>query len=95
MTAPSTCGSVPPGFEITVGGHTLDIELVHLFHPQLHADNAREALRALDSGQGAGTQVTLRPANDMNYRLFRADAPDDGRPLVPTPLGLNGYTDPK
>jgi hypothetical protein len=85
----------PPGFEITVGGHTLDIGPVHLFHPQLHADNAREALRALDSGQGAGTQVTLRPANDMNYRLFLADAPDDGRPLVPTPLGLDGYTDPK
>ncbi|MGW5330896.1 hypothetical protein [Streptomyces sp. NPDC004014] len=84
----------PPGFEVAVGGHTLDIGPVHLFHTQLRADNGQEALRALATGQGAGTKVTLRPANDMNFRLLLADAPDDGRPLTPTPLGLDGYTDP-
>ncbi|MGW3520585.1 hypothetical protein [Streptomyces hydrogenans] len=85
----------PPGFEVTVGERTLDIGPVHLFHTQLRADNGQEALRALTTGQGAGTKVTLRPANDMSYRLYLADTPDDGRPLVPTPLGLDGYTDPR
>ncbi|MEV0186669.1 hypothetical protein AB0I54_46945 [Streptomyces sp. NPDC050625] len=85
----------PPGFEVTVGGHTLDIGPVHLFHTQLSADNGQDALRALTRGQGVGTKVTLRPADDKSYRLYLADAPDDGRPLIPTSLGLDGYTDPK
>ena len=60
-----------------------------------YSASSQEALRALTTGQAAGTKVTLRPANDMSYRLYLADTPDDGRPLVPTSLGLDGYTDPR
>lgn len=49
----------------------------------------------MTTGKGAGTKVTLYPAHGMSYRLCLADAPDDDRPLVPTPLGLDGYTDPR
>ncbi|MET7896600.1 hypothetical protein [Streptomyces mirabilis] len=77
----------PPDFEVTVGGRTLGIGPVHLFHTQLRADNGQKAPRALTTGQGAGAKVTLRPANDMNHRLYLAEAPDDGRSLTPTPLG--------
>lgn len=32
----------PPGFEVTVGGRTLAIGPVHLFHPRLPADNGQK-----------------------------------------------------
>lgn len=85
----------PPGFEITIGGHTLDVGPVHLFHTGLTPDNGEEALTALREGRGAGTEVTLRPGNNEHYRIYHANAPDDGRPLIPTPLGLEGYTEPR
>lgn len=85
----------PPGFEVTIGGRTLAIGPVHLFHTGLTPDNGEEALTALREGHGAGTRVTLRPGNNEHYRIYHANAPDDGRPLLPTPLGLDGYTEPR
>lgn len=85
----------PSGFEVTVGDHTLDIGPVHLFHAQVTADSGRQAIAALKTGRGAGTEVVFRPQDGEHFRLYLVDAPDDSRPLVPVPLGLPGYTDPR
>jgi hypothetical protein len=85
----------PSGFEVIVGNHTLDIGPVHLFHARVTADNGRQAIAALKTGKGAGTEVVFRPQDGEHFRLYLIDAPDDSRPLIPVPLGLPGYTDPR
>ncbi|MEU8993125.1 hypothetical protein AB0C98_43235 [Streptomyces sp. NPDC048558] len=85
----------PPGFEITIGGRSLDIGAVHLFHTRLTIENAREAFAALRSGQGAGKKILLRPDRGEHFRIFLAGSNDDGQPLLPTPLGLDGLTEPR
>lgn len=82
-----------PGFEITVGGHTLDIGPVNLFHTRVTADNGLEAIAALRDGRGAGIEVVFRPHDGEHFRVYLASGPDD-QPLMPTPLGLPGYIDP-
>ncbi|MBM9506809.1 hypothetical protein [Actinacidiphila acididurans] len=79
---------------MTIGDHTLNIGPVHLFHTRVVADNGRQAINALNSGKAAGTKVVFRPRNGEHFRLFHAEIPDDGTPLVPAPLGLPGYNDP-
>lgn len=65
---------VPPGFEISLGERQLDLGPVSLFHLQLRIEG-REA--ALDAGQGAGQQITLRPENGECFRLYLEGVPDD------------------
>ena len=84
----------PPGHELTLGGHTLDIGRVHLFHTRVLAQNSRQVLRALDAGSSAGTTVALRPVNGETFRMYLDRAVDDDQPLIPVPLGLPGFPDP-
>ncbi|MET9459968.1 hypothetical protein ABZY05_33600 [Streptomyces canus] len=84
----------PPGFEITLGGRSMDIGPVHLFHARVVADDGLQAIEALRAGRAAGMKVVLRPQDGEHYRIYLADAPDDNLPLIPSPLGLPGYTDP-
>ncbi|MFJ6539933.1 hypothetical protein [Streptomyces sp. NPDC091385] len=85
----------PPGFEVTVGGRTLDIGYVHLFHTRVTADNGPQAIAALRAGRAADMEVVFRPQDGEHFRLYLDGAPDDSRPLVPVPLGLPGYSDPR
>ncbi|MFC8668542.1 hypothetical protein [Streptomyces sp. NPDC057199] len=85
----------PPGFEITIGGRSLDIGPVHFFHTSLTIENCREAFAALLNGQGQGKKIVLRPDNGEHFRVFLAGSNDDGKPLAPTPLGLDGLTEPR
>ncbi|MFG2455468.1 hypothetical protein ACGFWE_00030 [Streptomyces sp. NPDC048523] len=39
-------------------------------------------------------KVVVRPQDGEHNRIYLADAPDDNLPLIPSPLGLPGYTDP-
>ncbi|MEV2193640.1 hypothetical protein AB0I02_22020 [Streptomyces phaeochromogenes] len=91
---PQCLGFSPPGFEVPVGGHTLDIGPVHLFHARVTADNGQQAIAALKAGRANDTKVVFRPQDGEHFRLYLADAPDDSRPLAPVPLGLPGYPDP-
>ncbi|MDX3452085.1 hypothetical protein PV396_09025 [Streptomyces sp. ME02-8801-2C] len=43
VTVSSTCVSDPPDFEVAVGGGTLGIRPVYLFHTQLRADTRRSS----------------------------------------------------
>lgn len=83
------------GFEFTIGGRTLDIGSVHVFHARVIADNGQQAIAALKAGRAAGTKVVFRPQDGEHFRLYLAEAPDHSRALVPVPLGLPGYTDPR
>jgi len=84
----------PPDHEITIGARSLDIGSVHFFHTRLTIENAREAFAALRNGHGAGKKIVLRPDRGERFRVFLAGSNDDGQPLAPTPLGLDGLTEP-
>ncbi|MER7050597.1 hypothetical protein [Streptomyces jumonjinensis] len=85
----------PPNFEITIGNRTLDIGTVHFLHHRIVATNGADALSTLRSGQGAGTKVLLCPTDGEHYRVFLDGAPDDGLPLIPAPLELPGFPEPR
>ncbi|MFD9400277.1 hypothetical protein ACFWA4_15875 [Streptomyces sp. NPDC060011] len=86
---------VPPGFEISLGEHEMDLGPVSLFHLQLRIEGREAALAALDAGQGAGQQITLRPENGECFRIYLEGVPDDHTPLAVTPLLLDGLREPR
>ncbi|MET7609276.1 hypothetical protein [Streptomyces avermitilis] len=86
---------VPPGFEISLGEHQLDLGPVSLFHLQLRIEGREAALAALDAGQGDGQQITLRPENEECFRLYLEGVPNDHTPLAVTPLLLDGLREPR
>ncbi|MFD6492362.1 hypothetical protein ACFV99_36115 [Streptomyces sp. NPDC059944] len=86
---------VPPGFEISLGEHQLDLGPVSLFHLKLRIEGREAALAALDAGQGAGQQITLRPENGECFRIYLEGVPDDHTPLAVTPLLLDGLREPR
>lgn len=86
---------VPPGFEISLGEHELDLGPVSLFHLQLRIEGREAALAALDAGHGAGQQITLRPENGECFRIYLEGVPDDHTPLTVTPLLLDGLREPR
>jgi hypothetical protein len=87
--------AISPEFTLTLAGRTFDLGSVNVFHPRVIAENGARTLAALDAGQAEGIQVVLRPVDGEHYRLYLTASPDDGRPLIPTPFGLDGYPDPR
>lgn len=83
-----------PTFPISVAGHELDLGPIRLFHTRAIAVDTAQALAALNNGDGAGAMVTVEPQEGERYRLFLEDSPDDGRPLLPSPLNLPGFPEP-
>lgn len=84
-----------PAYEVTLGGHTLNIGHVRIFHTRIvAADNGREVLEALDAGRAANLKVELRPLDGQRLRFYLPAVPDDGTALVPVPLGLPGFAEP-
>lgn len=81
-------------FAITLAGRRLDLGPVLFFHPRVTADDAQQALAALDSGHGDGQVVTVRPANKEHFRLQLQSATTRDEP-VPAPLALPGFPEPR
>jgi hypothetical protein len=85
----------PPSFEVTVGEHRMEIGRVNFFHTRIRIDESKAVLEALNTRQAQGHKITLRPEDGECFRLYLEDATDDGLPLTPTPLGLEGYKEAK
>ncbi|MGN9796215.1 hypothetical protein ACTMTU_34720 [Streptomyces sp. OZ13] len=86
-----------PNCPVTIGGHTLDLGPVRIFHPRITVDDAAEALAALDTGDFAGLELTLRPADGQCYRVILDSALETippEQPVPPAPYALDGYPEP-
>lgn len=60
---------------ITIGGRELLIGDVYVVHPAATANNAAEALAALDASEAQGFSVEFRPGDDPYFYLTLADVP--------------------
>ncbi|WP_229919927.1 hypothetical protein, partial [Streptomyces minutiscleroticus] len=85
----------PPGFEITLGEHHLDIGRVNFFHTRIRIEEREAVLTALNAHRAKGHKITLRPEGGESFRIYLDGVTDDGTPLVPTPLGLDGLKEAK
>ncbi|MFF3601684.1 hypothetical protein [Kitasatospora indigofera] len=83
------------GYELHLGERVLNIGAVNIYHPRAAAEDGIAALAALEGGHAEGMKVTVRPLDDGHFRLYRPDVPDPNVPLVPVPLGLNGFPEPR
>lgn len=86
-----------PQFEFTVAGRTLDLGAAACFHTAVLADHPQDVLAALEAGTAAGKNVTVRPADGEHYRFYLSElpGPDELHALLPHPLGLAGYREPR
>ncbi|MFF7680962.1 hypothetical protein [Actinacidiphila glaucinigra] len=91
---PQSVRVLDPQFTLTLAGRTLSLGEVMAFHTQVVAEDSPAALAALDAGQAEGRRVALRPIDGQRYRLCLRNV-DPHRPLVPVPLGLPGYPEPR
>lgn len=91
---PQSVSATVGEFAVSLAGRTLDLGPVLVFHPRAASENSHHALHALDTGHADGTQVDVRPADGEYYRLYLQSSPDH-QPVVPVPLGLNGYPEPR
>lgn len=82
-------------YGITIAGHLLNLGSVCIFHTEVTADDGPTVLESLRSGRVSEATLVLRPARGEHYRMFLTEAPDDGMPLSPCPLGLDGFPDPR
>lgn len=82
-------------YGITIAGHLLNLGSVCIFHTEVTADDGPTVLESLRSGLVPEATVVLRPARGEHCRMFLTDSPDDGMPLIPCPLGLDGFPDPR
>ncbi|WP_318212024.1 hypothetical protein [Streptomyces sp. SJL17-1] len=82
-------------YGITIAGHLLSLGSVCVFHTEVTAVDGPTVLESLRSGLVPEATVVLRPARGEHYRMFLTDSPDDGMPLSPCPLGLDGFPDPR
>ncbi|MGW7308604.1 hypothetical protein ACWGI1_23880 [Streptomyces sp. NPDC054835] len=78
-------------YGVTIAGHLLDLGSVCIFHTEVTADDGPAILESLRSGRVSEATLVLRPARGEHYRMFLTDSPDDGMPLSPCPLGLDGF----
>lgn len=63
-------------------------------HPRLIADGAQEQLEALNDGQGAGSQVTLRPAEGQPFVIFSPSLVKSNNAIVAEPWGIESIPEP-
>ncbi|WP_329077077.1 hypothetical protein [Streptomyces niveus] len=86
-----------PNYVISIGGYTLDLGPVRIFHPRVTVDNSDVALAALDTDNFAGHKLRFRPADSEGYRVILDNALQTihaDEPILPTPLALDGYPEP-
>ncbi|MFH9955952.1 hypothetical protein ACH4OX_17300 [Streptomyces roseolus] len=82
-------------YGITIAGHLLNLGSVCIFHAEVTADDGPSILESLRNGLVSEATLALRPARGEHYRMFLTDSPDDGMPLTPCPLGLDGFPEPR
>ncbi|MFE3632070.1 hypothetical protein [Streptomyces goshikiensis] len=77
-------------YAVQFAGRELPIGPVVVFHPRVHVEHPELVLQALEEGHAEGHQLTLRPADNEEYRLYfpRPDDTTDLNTLTPTPLGI-------
>lgn len=75
----------------------LDLGAAACFHTAVLADHPQDVLAALEAGTAAGKNVTVRPADGEHYRFYLSElpGPDELHTLLPHPLGLAGYREPR
>ncbi|MET8541206.1 hypothetical protein ABZW03_11205 [Kitasatospora sp. NPDC004799] len=85
-----------PNYELRLGNRLLEIGPVNVYHPSVVAEDGAAAIAALDRGSGhaENMKVVVRPLDGEHFRLYRPDSPNPHAPLVPVPLGLNGFPEP-
>ncbi|MFI0242272.1 hypothetical protein [Streptomyces sp. NPDC016845] len=82
---------------VPIAGHTFDLGPTRIFHPHITIDDAAQALAAIDTGDFAGLELTLRPVQEQHYRLVLDDALQTmppHQPVQPAPFALDGYHEP-
>ncbi|MFB7340435.1 hypothetical protein ACFCZ6_10280 [Streptomyces hydrogenans] len=82
-------------YGITIAGHLLNLGSVCIFHTEVTADDGPSVLESLRNGLVSEATLVLRPARGEHYRMFLTESPDNGMPLSPCPLGLDGYPEPR
>ncbi|MGW6882644.1 hypothetical protein ACWGEU_20555 [Streptomyces goshikiensis] len=77
-------------YAVQFAGRELPIGPVAVFHPRVHVEHPELVLQALEEGRAEGHQLTLRPADNEEYRLYfpQPDDTTDLNTLTPTPLGI-------
>ncbi|MFF6772205.1 hypothetical protein ACFY8W_01420 [Streptomyces sp. NPDC012637] len=82
-------------YGITIAGHLFNLGSVCIFHTEVTADDGPIVLESLRSGRLQEATLVMRPARGEHYRMFLTESPDDGMPLSPYSLGLDGFPDPR
>jgi hypothetical protein len=82
-------------YEIEIDGRSLPIGPVYVVHPEAVAENATEAIEALQAGNADGFHLRIRPAADKYFYLALADRPIEQHYDQPFyAWGLIGITQP-
>ncbi|MFF1540667.1 hypothetical protein ACFVWL_11355 [Microbacterium sp. NPDC058269] len=80
------------GFEIGFFGERLVLDHVRYYAHHAMVDDAAAVRRAIDAGAAAGTQIAIRPVDDIPWIIYSPEhATNAGRAeVVPQPWGIDG-----
>ncbi|MER6523442.1 hypothetical protein ABT246_42520 [Streptomyces sp. NPDC001553] len=92
VASDGVCHRATVDYVVQFAGRELPIGPVAIFHPRVHVEDPELLLQALEEGRAEGHRLTLRPADNEEYRLYfpKPDDTTDLNALIPTPLGIPG-----
>ncbi|MFD6192105.1 MULTISPECIES: hypothetical protein [unclassified Streptomyces] len=79
---------------LTLAGRHLELGPVVFFHPRAVTEDGARLAAALDAGEAAGMELSMRPADGEHFRLLLQSLAPTAEPSA-VPLNLAGFPEPR